>query len=73
MVRSHRRQAMAGRDPHEPHRTATPLELLYDLIFVVAIGSTSSQLSSALSAGQWWTGLVGFAFCMVAILSLIHI
>lgn len=68
MVQSHRRRAMAGRDPHEPHRTATPLELLYDLIFVVAIGSTSSHLASALSAGQWWTGLVGFAFCMVAIL-----
>jgi len=24
---------MAGRDPHEAHRAATPLELLFDLTF----------------------------------------
>jgi hypothetical protein len=26
---------MSGRDPHEPHRVATPLELLFDLTFVI--------------------------------------
>ena len=36
--RAHHRRRMSGRDPHEPHRCATPLELLYDLTFVVAFG-----------------------------------
>ena len=30
---------MSGRDPHEEHRAATPLELLFDLTFVVAFGT----------------------------------
>jgi low temperature requirement protein LtrA len=36
--RAHRLRLMSGRDPHEQHRTVTPLELLYDLTFVVAFG-----------------------------------
>ena len=32
---THRLQKMSGRDPDEPHRVATPLELLFDLTFVV--------------------------------------
>ena len=28
---------MAPRDPGQPHRTASPLELFFDLVFVVAI------------------------------------
>ena len=28
---------MQPRDPHEPHRTASTLELFFDLVFVVAI------------------------------------
>ena len=31
-------KATRGRDIHEPHRTATPLELLFDLTFVIAVG-----------------------------------
>jgi hypothetical protein len=27
---------MAARSPHEPHRIATPLELFFDLVFVIA-------------------------------------
>jgi low temperature requirement protein LtrA len=33
-----------GRDIHEPHRVATPLELLLDLFFVVPIAFAASQL-----------------------------
>lgn len=33
-TRSHRLRPMVGRDPQEPHRAATPLELLFDLTFV---------------------------------------
>lgn len=36
---------MEGRDPHEAHRTATPLELLFDLTFVVAFGIAADELA----------------------------
>jgi hypothetical protein len=35
---AHRLRRMSGRDPHQPHRVATPLELLFDLTFVIAFG-----------------------------------
>ena len=34
---------MRGRVHDEPHRTATPLELLFDLCFVVAVNVVSMQ------------------------------
>ncbi|MFV0251837.1 MAG: low temperature requirement protein A [Beutenbergiaceae bacterium] len=58
---------MRGRDPHQPHRAATPLELLYDLTLVVAFSIAGSQFAHALAAGHVWVGLGGFAFCMFAI------
>ena len=38
------RRPFSVRDPHEPGRAATPLELFFDLIFVVAIASNVVQL-----------------------------
>ena len=35
-----------ARDPHEPHRAATPLELLFDLTFVVAVAAVVPQLAA---------------------------
>src|SRR5690606_36078749 len=35
---------MVGRDPDEPHRAATPLELLFDLTFVIAFGTAANEL-----------------------------
>lgn len=32
-----------GRDLHEPHRVSTPLELLFDLTFVVAIALAAAR------------------------------
>ena len=43
---------MSGRDPHEPHRVATPLELLFDLTFVIAFGVAASQLAHSLASGH---------------------
>lgn len=34
------RRAMGGRGSGERHRAATPLELLFDLCFVVAVAQT---------------------------------
>lgn len=51
---------MRPRDPDEPHRTATPLELLFDLVFVVAVSLAAAQLHHALQEGHVGTALVGY-------------
>ena len=33
---------MEGRSPDEAHRVATPLELFFDLVFVVAVASAGA-------------------------------
>ncbi len=63
----HRRRRLTGRDPQEPHRSATPLELLYDLVFVVAFGQAANELAHHVAEDHVRTGLVGFAFAVFAI------
>jgi low temperature requirement protein LtrA len=36
------RRPVVARDPSEPGRAATPLELLFDLVFVVAVASNAA-------------------------------
>jgi low temperature requirement protein LtrA len=55
---------MRGRDPHEHHRAATPLELLFDLTFVVAFGAAGNELAHALAEGHVASGLTGFGLAM---------
>jgi low temperature requirement protein LtrA len=43
---------MRGRDATEDHRAATPLELLFDLVFVVAIASLVLQLAHGIVEGH---------------------
>ena len=57
---------MTGRDPNESHRTASPLELLFDLAFVVAFGAAGNELAHYLAEGHIGTGIGGFAFVMFA-------
>ena len=64
---SHRLLRMSGRDPHEQHRAATPLELLFDLTFVVAFGAAGNELAHALAENHVTSGLIGFGFAMFAI------
>ena len=40
---------MTPRNPSEPHRVATPLELLFDLVFVVAVAQASQNLHHLIS------------------------
>lgn len=65
--RAHRRRRMSGRDPSEGHRAATPLELLFDLTFVVAFGTAANELAHYVAEDHVWTGLAGFAFATFAV------
>ena len=58
---------MSGRDPHEAHRTATPLELLFDLTFVIGFGIAASEFAHQLAEDHVGTGLASFAFATFAI------
>ena len=59
---------MEGRDPHEPHRTATPLELLFDLTFVVAFGIAADELAHYVVDDHIKAGLLGFALATFSII-----
>ncbi len=63
----HSRTRMGGRDPHQAHRTATPLELLFDLTFVVAFGIAANELAHFLAEDHVVAGVVGFGFATFAI------
>ncbi|WP_329140828.1 low temperature requirement protein A [Streptomyces sp. NBC_01476] len=58
---------MRGRDPAEEHRASTPLELLFDLTFVVAVSQAAAELHHALSEGHTRTALAGYAAVFFAI------
>jgi low temperature requirement protein LtrA len=58
---------MRARDPAEPHRAATPLELLFDLCFVVAIAQGARGLHHAVGAGHAAEGVVTYAMVFFAI------
>ncbi|MBO9576678.1 MAG: low temperature requirement protein A [Sphingobium sp.] len=63
----HHARQMTGRDPHEQNRVATPLELLFDLTFVLCFGFAASQFAHALAAGHFGVALAGFALASFAI------
>ena len=63
----HHARRMGGRDPHEAHRSATPLELLFDLTFVISFGFAASRFAHALAEGHYAVALLGFAFASFAI------
>lgn len=64
----HALSRMGGRDPHEKHRTATPLELFFDLTFVIAFGVAGSQFAHAVAEAHFWPGLLAFSFAMFAVI-----
>jgi low temperature requirement protein LtrA len=58
---------MRARDTTEPHRASSPLEALYDLVFVVAIGSLVSELAGRIEHGDVVVKIVPFLFVFFAI------
>ncbi len=63
----HRLRRMAGHDTQERHRTATPLEGLFDLTFATCFGLAAAQLAHALAQGHFNAALLGFGFASFAI------
>ncbi|MFF2496174.1 low temperature requirement protein A [Agromyces sp. NPDC058064] len=63
----HRLRRMVGRDPNESHRTATPLELLFDLTFVVAFSQAGTQAAHLLELGHFGPAIIAFTLAVFAI------
>ncbi|MFB6519405.1 low temperature requirement protein A [Streptomyces sp. NPDC056401] len=53
---------MTARSRDEGHRAATPLELFFDLCFVVAIAQAGAQLVHALAEGHPGSGVISYCF-----------
>jgi low temperature requirement protein LtrA len=60
----HNVRRMVGRDPEEDGRASTPLELLFDLTFVIAFGAAADELAHALADDHVLGGVL--AFCLAA-------
>ncbi|TDT32380.1 low temperature requirement protein LtrA [Streptomyces sp. BK208] len=58
---------LKARHRHEPHRVATPLELFFDLCFVVAIAQAGVQLVHAVAEGHTGEGVLNYAMVFFAI------
>jgi low temperature requirement protein LtrA len=65
--RAHHRRRLIGRDPDEAHRSSTPLELLFDLTFVVAFGIAADELAGYVADGKIWPAIGAFAFATFAV------
>ncbi len=55
-----RLESMRPRDPEEPYRAATPLELFFDLAYVVAIAQAGAALHHAEAEGHFFAGISGY-------------
>ncbi|GAA4554693.1 low temperature requirement protein A [Amycolatopsis samaneae] len=58
---------MRSRDSAEHHRVATPLELLFDLCFVVAVGQAGAHLHHDFAEGHFGHGTVSFVLVFFGI------
>jgi low temperature requirement protein LtrA len=58
---------MVSRDTREAHRTSTPLELFFDLCFVVAVALAAENLHHDVSDGHAGDGVFAYALVFFAI------
>ena len=58
---------LVARDRDEPHRSATSLELLFDLVFVIAIASAAHSLEHAITHGHTREGIIKFLMAFFAV------
>ena len=62
-----RLRPMQARDVHQPHRAATSLELLFDLVTVIAVASAAAGLHHAIAGGHATEGIVRFTMAFFSI------
>jgi len=58
---------MTGRPVDEEHRVTTPLELLFDLTFVVAVAQVAAELAHGIADDQVGDSVLGFVMVFFAI------
>ncbi|HEU5099467.1 MAG TPA: low temperature requirement protein A, partial [Roseiflexaceae bacterium] len=58
---------MRPRSPDEAHRTSTPLELFFDLVFVVAVAQAAGELHHGIAENHVAQAVVSFAMVFFAI------
>lgn len=58
---------MTARDRAERHRSATPLELFFDLCFVVAVAQAGAELVHAVAEGHPGSGVADYAMTFFAV------
>jgi len=58
---------MTGRDTNEANRASTPLELLFDLTFVVAVGRVAAELAHSIAADRLGAGVLSYLMLFFAI------
>ncbi len=58
---------MVARDADEPHRAATPLELFFDLVFVVAIAQAAAGLHHGIAEDHIAESIVNYGLVFFAI------
>ena len=63
----HRLRPMGGNDPVQQHRSATPLELLYDLVYVVAFGAAAGQLAHYIAEGAAGPAFGAYLFAIFGV------
>ncbi|MCU1414564.1 MAG: low temperature requirement protein, partial [Microbacteriaceae bacterium] len=61
------RSRMRGRDIRQEDRASTPLELLFDLTFVVAVAQVAGQLAHAISHGMTLVSILPYVMVFFAI------
>jgi low temperature requirement protein LtrA len=58
---------MTARDAAESHRVSTPLELLFDLTFVVAVGQAAKELAHEIEGDRLGPAVIGYLMVFFAI------
>jgi low temperature requirement protein LtrA len=63
----HRLRPMTGRDPDERGRSSTPLELLYDLTYVIAFGTAAELLARHVGEGDVGPAVGAYLFAVFSV------
>ncbi|MFI7587243.1 low temperature requirement protein A [Spongisporangium articulatum] len=63
----HRLRPMTGRDPDERGRATTPVELLYDLTYVIAFAVAAEQLAHGIGEGHPGAAVGAYLFAVFSV------